>query len=246
MSLEFNATIRDKGQANDDKKKILLEVPVKELKGKVEELTGLVNKDVVIRIIPQFYSYTLQFDKSTNAATTEYVVNNDGTIDLIQKEQTQLDVDGQGNIDVEDREFMVTKEVIDEFIVAAKSLEFPGNINPRDAIVRNQNGEPFEEIAEGYEMSEIALINELEKARAYYAPYAAAWDKKRNEVVFQDKKESDSKETADSSEYSDDTDDLASEMNYQSEGNENTVSDELEGNNETEESPENEGNEDPY
>lgn len=187
MSLEFNATLRDKGQGNDDKKKILLEVPIRDLKGKVEELADLTNKEVVIRVVPQFYSYSVPFDKSTNAPTMEYVVNNDGTIDLVKNEQTQLDVDSQGNIDIEDREFVVTKEIIDEFIRAAKALEFPGEINPRDVLVRSEEGETFGEIAESYSLSELSVINELEKAREYYAPYAAAWDKKRNEVIFQEK-----------------------------------------------------------
>lgn len=195
MTLEFNATVRDKGLGNDDKKKILLEVPISELKGKVEELTQLTNKAVTIQIIPQYYRYTVPFDKSTNAPTQEYVVNNDGTIDFVKKEQTQLDVDDQGNIDIEDRPFEVTKEIVDEFIRAAKSLDFPGNINPRSVLIRIEDGEPIEEIAQDYEMSEITVLNELEKAREYYAPYAAAWDKKRNEVVFQD---NDSKETEDS------------------------------------------------
>ncbi|MFQ7605751.1 MAG: hypothetical protein ACLRHZ_06985 [Enterococcus avium] len=186
MSLESNATLRDKGQGNDDKKKILLEVPIRDLKGKVEELADLTNKEVVIRVVPQFYSYSVPFDKSTNAPTMEYIVNNDGTIDLVKSEQTQLDVDTQGNIDIEDREFIVTKEIIDEFIRAAKSLEFPGEINPRDVLLRNEAGESFEEIAASYSLSELSVINELEKARAYYAPYAAAWDKKRNEVTFEE------------------------------------------------------------
>lgn len=186
MTLEFDATLRDKGLGNDDKKKILLEVPIGELKGKVEELTRFANKTVTIQVIPQYYSFSIPFDKSTNAPTQEYVVNNDGTIDLIKQEQTQLEVDEKGNIDIENRPFEVTKDIVDEFIRAAKSLEFPGAINPRDVLTRNEKGESFEEIAKDYEMSELSVINELEKAREYYAPYAAAWDKKRNEVVFKE------------------------------------------------------------
>ena len=90
MTLEFNATLRDKGLGNDDKKKILLEVPVSELKGKVEELTSFANKTVTIQVVPQYYTYSIPFDKSTNAPTQEYVVNNDGTIDLFRKSRLNL------------------------------------------------------------------------------------------------------------------------------------------------------------
>ena len=209
MTLEFNATVRDKGLGNDDKKKILLEVPISELKGKVEELTQLTNKAVTIQIIPQYYRYTVPFDKSTNAPTQEYVVNNDGTIDFVEKEQTQLEVDEQGNIDIENRPFEVTKEIVDEFIRAARSLEFPGNINPRSVLIRIEEGEPVEEIAKDYEMSALTVLNELEKAREYYAPYAAAWDKKRNEVVFQETNEEAEDEDNKSEENSNESDDLS-------------------------------------
>lgn len=90
MTLEFNATLRDKGLGNDDKKKILLEVPVSELKGKVEELTSFANKTVTIQVVPQYYTYSIPFDKSTNAPTQEYVVNNDGTIDFVEKNRLNL------------------------------------------------------------------------------------------------------------------------------------------------------------
>lgn len=235
MTLEFNATLRDKGLGNDDKKKILLEVPVSELKGKVEELTSFANKTVTIQVVPQYYTYSIPFDKSTNAPTQEYVVNNDGTIDFVEKEQTQLEVDEQGNIDIENRPFEVTKEIVDEFIRAARSLEFPGAINPRDVLVRNEDGETFEEIASDYEMAELTLINELEKARAYYAPYAAAWDKKRNEVSFQDK----SNEDADSEPSEDDSEESTDQTDNDAEKIENSSEEEIEPENDSTE------NEDP-
>lgn len=236
MTLEFNATLRDKGLGNDDKKKILLEVPVSELKGKVEELTSFANKTVTIQVVPQYYTYSIPFDKSTNAPTQEYVVNNDGTIDFVQKEQTQLEVDEQGNIDIENRPFEVTKEIVDEFIRAARSLEFPGAINPRDVLCRSEDGESFEEIASDYDMAELALINELESAREYYAPYAAAWDKKRNEVIFQEKQT----ERVDSESSESDSEERKEETTNQSEETENVSEDETESKNEQ---PENEDSE---
>lgn len=242
MTLEFDATLRDKGLGNDDKKKILLEVPVSELKGKVEELTSFANKTVTIQVVPQYYTYSIPFDKSTNAPTQEYVVNNDGTIGFVESEQTQLEVDGQGNIDIEDRPFEVTKEIVDEFIRAAKSLEFPGAINPRDVLARSENGEKFEEIAVDYEMSELSLINELEKARTYYAPYAAAWDKKRNEVIFQTAE----KGTNDSDEQESDSEELEDESANYSEEKENVSESEIEPENEDSENVDSDDEDDPY
>lgn len=187
MSLEFNATLRDKGQANDDKKKILLEVPVKELKGKVEELTSLVNKTVVITILPDSYSYTQKIDTSTNKPIQEWIVNKDGTAELVESEQTKLDIDGKGSKpDIKEVTKKVDKDIVDEYILRATTLSYSGIINPRDVISRLRSGEDIGDIAERYEMSDSTLLNELEQARAELAPFADSWDKHRDEIVFQE------------------------------------------------------------
>lgn len=187
MSLEFNATLRDKGQANDDKKKILLEVPVKELKGKVEELTSLVNKTVVITILPDSYSYTQKIDTSTNKPIQEWIVNKDGTAELVESEQTQLDIDGKGGSpEVKEVVKKVDKDIVDEYIMKATTLTYNGIINPRDVVSRLNAGEDIGDIAERYEMSDSALLNELEQARAELAPFADSWNKHRDEIVFQE------------------------------------------------------------
>lgn len=217
MTVEFRPTIKSINIASEDLTKITLEVKNGSLNGKYDALRAFSGKTVNITIVPEYYRYSIPFDKSTNAPTQEYVVNNDGTIDFVQKEQTQLEVDDQGNIDIENRPFEVTKDIVDEFIRAAKSLEFPGHINPRSVLIRLDDCEPVEEVAEDYEMSAITVLNELEKAREYYAPYAAAWDKKRNEVIFIESEP----ETNDSAESEEDSEEISDEMNNESETTEN-------------------------
>lgn len=224
MTLEFRPTIKSINIASEDLTKITLEVKNGSLDGKYDDLRRFSGKTVNLTIVPEYYRYSIPFDKSTNAPTQEYVVNNDGTIDFVQKEQTQLEVDEQGNIDIENRPFEVTKEIVDEFIRAARSLEFPGAINPRDVLCRSEDGESFEEIASDYDMAELTLINELESAREYYAPYAAAWDKKRNEVIFQDKQA----ENADSESSESDSKEPEEETINQPEETQNVSEDEIE------------------
>lgn len=131
-------------------------------------------------IVPENYSYTVPFDKSVDKPTMEYKVFADGTVQLIQQEQTQLDVDGNGNVDIVQKSFSVDKEVIDEYILNAGSFNFPGGVNPREVLQRLAQGISMGEIAEELEFSESALINELEHARRELAPFADAW-KKANE-----------------------------------------------------------------
>lgn len=188
MTLEFKPTIKSINIANEDLTKITLEIKNNSLDGKYDDLRKLSGKTVVISILPDSYSYTQQIDRSTNTPVTEWIVNQDGTTEIRKTEQTQLDVDGQGNIDIQETVRKVDKDLVDEYIMAANTLELPGNvkINPRDVIDRLQCGEDIGEIADSYEMSDSALLNDLEKARQYFAPFADFWNQHRDEINFSD------------------------------------------------------------
>ena len=186
MTLEFKPTIKSINIANEDLTKITLEIKNNSLDGKYDDLRKLSGKTVVISILPDSYSYTQQIDRSTNTPVMEWIVNQDGTTEIIKTEQTQLDVDGQGNIDIQEVQKKVDKELVDEFIMKSNVLKLPANIyiNPRDVISRLQDGEDLGEVADDYEMSDSALLNDLEAARQYFAPFADFWNQHRDEIDF--------------------------------------------------------------
>lgn len=186
MSLEFKPTIKSINIASEDMTKITLEVKNGSLDGQYEDLRKLSGKTVLVAVLPETYAYVQPFDRSTNSPVQEWIINTDGTAEIIKKEQTQLELDEKGNIDIENRTKKVNRDLIDEYILAAKTLEFPGIINPRDVISRMKDGEDLGDIADDYEMSDSSLISEIEKARQHFAPFADYWDKHRDEIVFQD------------------------------------------------------------
>lgn len=191
MSLEFKPTIKSINIASEDLTKITLEVKNGSLDGKYDTLRKLSGKTVLIAVLPEEYSYVQDYDSSTNKPITEWIINQDGTAEVRKTEQTQLDVDGQGNIDIKRIEKKVAKELIDEYIRQATTLEKPlnCNINPRDVILSLDDGEEFSEIADRYEMSDSSLLTEIEKARQYYAPFADYWNKHKDDIVFKDEEE---------------------------------------------------------
>lgn len=186
MTLEFRPTVKSINISNEDLIKITLEIKNSSLDGKLDDLRKLSGKTVVANILPDSYSYTQQIDRSTNTPVMEWIVNQDGTTEIIKTEQTQLDVDGQGNIDIQEVQKKVDKELIDEFIMKANVLKLPANIyiNPRDVLSRLKNGEDLGEIADDYEMSDSTLLNDLEAARQYFAPFADFWDQHRDDINF--------------------------------------------------------------
>lgn len=175
--VSFSPEVKKVTNKSNGNTEVLLVISNSSLKGKADDLNEFLGKTVNIMIVPENYSYTVPFDNSVDKPTMEYKVYADGTVQLVQQEQTQLDVDGNGNVDIVQKSFSVDKEVIDEYILNAGSFSFPGDINPREVLQQLANGMSMSEIAIELEFSESALINELEHARRKLAPFADAWKK---------------------------------------------------------------------
>ncbi|WP_369677206.1 hypothetical protein, partial [Enterococcus faecium] len=45
-------------------------------------------------------------------------------------------------------------------------------------------GDSMNEIAADHELSETALIDQIELARQYFVPYADTWSKHKNDIIF--------------------------------------------------------------
>lgn len=174
---------------------VLLIVNNGSLLGKKDDLDALLGKTVSVMIQPETVEYSLPVNKQTKRPNVKYIVNNDGTVEVQKEEQTSLDV-GDEVEEVENQTIQISKELVDEFITKATSLPLPDDItiNPRDVISRINAGEDLGEIAESYEMSDAALINQIEAARQHFAPFANEWDKKKDEVVFTEPEPADDEE----------------------------------------------------
>lgn len=115
-------------------------------------------------------------------------MNSDGTIEMLKEEQTSLDI-GDGVEEVENIEFLVSKETVDDFIKTATTLQLPENVtlNVRDVLIRLEDGDSLNDIAADHELSETALIDQIETARKYFAPFADTWSKHKEDIIFPEK-----------------------------------------------------------
>ncbi len=228
--VSFSPEVKKVTNKSNGNIEVLLVVSNSSLKGKADDLNEFLGKTVNIMIVPESYNYTVPFDNSVNRPTIEYKVYEDGTVQLVKQEQTQLDVDGKGNVDITQKSFSVDKEVIDEYILNARSINFPGEINPREVLEQLEDGVSMGEIAQELEFSESALINELEYARKELAPFADAWKQAIESGNVLPVEPGDEAETADNS--------TVEEVDVKPEDKEEAI--------ETEEVGENNGKEDPY
>jgi len=183
--VNFRPKVKSINIANEELTKITLEVKNNSLDGKLDELRKFSNKVVTVIISEETIGYTLPINKQTKKPNIEYVVNSDGTIEMLKEEQTSLDI-GDGVEEVENIEFLVSKETVDDFIKTATTLQLPENVtlNVRDVLIRLDKGDSMNEIAADHELSETALIDQIELARQYFAPYADTWSKHKDDIIF--------------------------------------------------------------
>lgn len=171
--VEFRPNLKEVKTSNG-KTRLILEIDKHLLKGCMEDLSLLEGGKITASFRPETISYTVPYDKTTNAPTLRYEQDTNGEWEVIKEEQTNL----MGDDDIEKRDFLVELDIVDEFIKTA-NLDYPGEIDPDDALKRLESGENLDDIAADYALSGEDLEEVLDQARNYYAPYAAAWDEKR-------------------------------------------------------------------
>ncbi|EOJ24442.1 hypothetical protein UO3_02382 [Enterococcus faecalis EnGen0286] len=174
---------------------MLLVVSNASLKGKYESLNEFLGKTVSTTIEPETVEYKVPVNKQTNKPNVEYIVNNDGTVEVLKEEQTSLEM-GDDVQEVEEVAVQVSKETIDEFIKKATTIEWPESvtINVRGVLHRIDEGEALEEIAADHDVSVDNLINQVEIARQHFAPFADSWSKNKENIIFPEKTVEDDEE----------------------------------------------------
>lgn len=187
--VNFRPEVKKATSKSNGNVEVLLVVNNGSLKGKYDDLSDFLGKTVSVTIQPETIGYQLPINKQTKRPNVNYIVNADGTVEVQKEEQTSLDV-GDGVEEVEIVEIQVSKDTIDEFIKKAVSLELPDEItiNPRDVLIQLEQGEKINDVAADWEMSETSLIDQIELARQYFAPFADSWSKIKDDVIFQDRK----------------------------------------------------------
>ena len=172
-TVEFRPTIKAVKMNKGGKQEIVLSIENGSLDGKFESINQLIGEAVNVVIQPSVISYSIPYDSVNDTPYFKYVINGDGIVVEVKEEQTTID--GIDNKVIKD--FIVEMDDVDNFIKETSSLTMPPNVelNPRTILEYLDDGMSYEQIAEEMETKETAVVNDLDKARQYFAPYAAAW-----------------------------------------------------------------------
>jgi hypothetical protein len=171
MSLNFYGRIK---QYVDSDKNIVIQVVTDDLTDKqAMELKHLKAADVINLVaVSADMSYTEPVDVETQASRYEYAPDpNTGVWTCKEVEQTALDLDGQPNY--ENATKHITANIVDNFMHSQK-IEYP-DFNVKQALNMIAEGYDYDDIAKELKITAVALLDDLNKARQYFAPYAATW-----------------------------------------------------------------------
>lgn len=175
MSLNFYADIDQFKNDNKDNTAITLKVGEGGLDHLLDKLREL-KSDPVVSITIE--SARLHFDKVKDAETGQtmfyYARNDEGMWEEHQTDDTHLELDGVDNTVT--TSVTITADIVDRFLMN-ESYEYKpkSRFKPRKALVMISEGYSFDEVAKAQSFTTTKMIDELNKARDKFAPYAAAW-----------------------------------------------------------------------
>lgn len=173
-SVEFRPVVKAVKMNSGAKQEIVLSIENGSLDGKFESLSQLIGEAVNVVIQPSVISYRIPYDKETGEAQLKYVLDSSGQVIEVKEEQLSLEEFGNNTTY---KSFLIDMDNVDGYIKNAVSLNLPPHIevNPRDILFSLEDGETYEEIADNLGYKEAFIISQLEKARMFFAPFAAAW-----------------------------------------------------------------------
>jgi hypothetical protein len=170
MSLNFYGRIRE---WKDGTKNISISITTDSLSDKQVIALKKLKAAGVVNLVAEDATLTFSepVDIETGKPLWRYYMTNDGW-KREKEEQTALELDGENNY--RDAEAQITTDVIDKFIMT-QDFEYKNKVRVKHFLNKLQDGLTFEDIAKDDNTTVVAVIQQLQKAREYVAPFAAAW-----------------------------------------------------------------------
>lgn len=183
MSLNFYAEIST--ISIDSKDNVVIKLKTGSLDKQLDKLNQL-KRDSVVHLLVE--SAMLHFDKKVDVDTgeeqTSYAKNDDGVWTTIDNQQTSLDLGEDEKAKMISMPVKITADIVDDFILQQQTkVPYKGVIDPHKVIAEISEGYELDQIASDYAMTTLDLLKDLNQARDYYAPYAAAWVDELNKAA---------------------------------------------------------------
>lgn len=177
MSLSFYAGI-DKFQIDSkDNTNIAIKLPSGGLGHQLDLLRQLKDQQVVhITVESATISYEEDVDVEDETPKVHYFRDVHGKWTSEVAEQTNL----LGDDGYQRATKQITADVVDRFM-QTQNYDYEGDFQPKQALNMMAEGYDYDDIAKKLKLTAIAMLDELNKARDHFAPFAAAWEEEKRQ-----------------------------------------------------------------
>lgn len=180
MSLNFYAAINNFKNDSNDNTSITLRAAGSSLDHSLDKLRELKNDNVVhITIESAQIHYQSETDIETGDSIIVYQKNANGVWQQFKQESSSLDL---GMPSTEKQEKEITADIVDNFLLTQKYEYHPENgFDPKKCLGLFAEGYSYDEVAKEIKSTVTEMLTDLNTARGYFAPYAAAWKQEQDD-----------------------------------------------------------------
>lgn len=179
MGLDFYATFEALSIDSKNNLVIKLKAPAEKVHDQLNLLSAIKSDHVVsLSITSAMMSFERQVDSGSGELRKSYHRNGNNKWVEIDNGQTTLDLGNEPSYI--NQSVKITADVVDDFILSQRADYPNASFDPKHVLNRVAEGYSIDEIASDLGLTPLSLIDALNEARQYFAPYAVAWVDEQN------------------------------------------------------------------
>ncbi|MEK9198814.1 2-methylcitrate dehydratase [Ureibacillus sp. FSL E2-3493] len=178
----FKSTVKKVNIKPKGVQEIVLEINGDELDGQLEAIAGMVDLRVNVELDAARITYRRKYNAITEQPLTQYSVSEKGIVEVKQPEQLELEGMPEEEVQIEEKEVVIDRELIDAFVMSDMAPTYEGyHKDLLDILKRRIKGESYRTLAEEFDIKTSELVEQVKLYRMQVAPLAEAWNKWKKE-----------------------------------------------------------------
>ena len=174
----FKSTVKKVNIKPKGIQEIVLEINGDGLDGQLEAIAGMVDLRVNVELDAARISYRVKYNSITEQPLTQYSVSDTGIIEVRQPEQLELEGMPEEQVQIEEKEVLIDRELIDAFVMSDLAPGYEGyHEDLLEILKRRIKGESYSALAEEFNLKTSELVEQVKLYRMQVAPLAEAWGK---------------------------------------------------------------------
>ncbi len=174
---KFKGFVKKMNVKAGGKIEVVIEVKKEELDGQLELMAQTVDNMASVELESSVISYKVEVDAATKEPLLRYKVSESGIVAEVNASD-QLELEGMPpkKIQTEEKEEMVSRDVVDDFILSGLAPDYDGyHVKLVEILQRHIKGESYLKLATEFNLSSHVIVEQANKYRMEIAPLAKGY-----------------------------------------------------------------------